>query len=109
MGPARARLMGLEHLVPSAFVYVSPQFEDSPIMNDTSMRFKSYLLALPFPSYSSKLYYKQASVTEGMLRRYATIATKPPSRLQARGKNPLGLDHVSQVAVVTINQSDNQL
>ncbi|KAH6612766.1 hypothetical protein C7974DRAFT_85051 [Boeremia exigua] len=27
-----------------------------------------------------------------MLRRYATIATKPPSRLQARGKKPLGLD-----------------
>ncbi|KAJ4987832.1 complex 1 protein [Stagonosporopsis vannaccii] len=27
-----------------------------------------------------------------MFRTYATIATKPPSRLQARGKNPLGLD-----------------
>ena len=32
---------------------------------------------------------------KGMLRRYATVASKPPSRLRARGKSPLGLDHVS--------------
>ncbi|KAF1845598.1 uncharacterized protein K460DRAFT_111440 [Cucurbitaria berberidis CBS 394.84] len=31
-----------------------------------------------------------------MLRRYATIASKPPSRLRARGKSPLGLDHFIQ-------------
>ncbi|KAH3904063.1 hypothetical protein HBI56_042460 [Parastagonospora nodorum] len=31
-----------------------------------------------------------------MLRRYATIATKPPSRLRARGKSPVGLDHFIQ-------------
>ncbi|OAL53404.1 hypothetical protein IQ07DRAFT_641795 [Pyrenochaeta sp. DS3sAY3a] len=31
-----------------------------------------------------------------MLRQYATIAPKPPSRLQARGKKPLGLDHFIQ-------------
>jgi hypothetical protein len=30
----------------------------------------------------------------GMLRRYATVASKPPSRLRARGKSPVGLDHV---------------
>jgi hypothetical protein len=29
-----------------------------------------------------------------MLRRYATVASKPPSRLRARGKTPVGLDHV---------------
>ncbi|OAL06462.1 hypothetical protein IQ06DRAFT_334 [Phaeosphaeriaceae sp. SRC1lsM3a] len=29
-----------------------------------------------------------------MLRRYATIASKPPSRLRERGKSPVGLDHV---------------
>ncbi|KAF2854482.1 hypothetical protein T440DRAFT_514392 [Plenodomus tracheiphilus IPT5] len=31
-----------------------------------------------------------------MLRRYATIANKPPSRLKARGKTPVGLDHFIQ-------------
>ncbi|KAF2134096.1 hypothetical protein P153DRAFT_104626 [Dothidotthia symphoricarpi CBS 119687] len=31
-----------------------------------------------------------------MLRRYATIASKPPSRLRARGKSPVGLDHFIQ-------------
>ncbi|KAI8936082.1 hypothetical protein NX059_007581 [Plenodomus lindquistii] len=31
-----------------------------------------------------------------MLRRYATIASKPPSRLRARGKAPVGLDHFIQ-------------
>ena len=30
-----------------------------------------------------------------MLRRYATIASKPPSRLRARGKTAVGLDHAS--------------
>ena len=29
-----------------------------------------------------------------MLRAYATVASKPPSRLRARGKAPVGLDHV---------------
>lgn len=31
-----------------------------------------------------------------MLRRYATIASKPPSRFRARGKSPIGLDHFIQ-------------
>lgn len=31
---------------------------------------------------------------EGMLRNYATVASKPFSRLRARGKSPVGLDHV---------------
>ncbi|KAH7391691.1 hypothetical protein BKA66DRAFT_568106 [Pyrenochaeta sp. MPI-SDFR-AT-0127] len=31
-----------------------------------------------------------------MLRKYATVASKPPSRLRARGKSPLGLDHFIQ-------------
>ncbi|RII10431.1 hypothetical protein CUC08_Gglean006421 [Alternaria sp. MG1] len=31
-----------------------------------------------------------------MLRRYATVASKPPSRLRARGKSPVGLDHFIQ-------------
>ncbi|KAH7401729.1 complex 1 protein [Phaeosphaeria sp. MPI-PUGE-AT-0046c] len=31
-----------------------------------------------------------------MLRRYATIAAKPPSRLRERGKSPVGLDHFIQ-------------
>ncbi|KAF1914841.1 hypothetical protein BDU57DRAFT_540714 [Ampelomyces quisqualis] len=31
-----------------------------------------------------------------MLRRYATVASKPLSRLRARGKSPLGLDHFIQ-------------
>ncbi|XPS79639.1 hypothetical protein M3J09_011615 [Ascochyta lentis] len=31
-----------------------------------------------------------------MLRRYATIAAKPASRLRTRGKSPLGLDHFIQ-------------
>jgi hypothetical protein len=30
-----------------------------------------------------------------MLRRYATVASRPPSRLGLRGKSPVGLDHVS--------------
>ncbi|RMZ73907.1 FMO1 Flavin-containing monooxygenase [Pyrenophora seminiperda CCB06] len=33
---------------------------------------------------------------EGMLRQYATVASKPPSRLRARGKKPVGLDHFIQ-------------
>jgi hypothetical protein len=32
--------------------------------------------------------------SRGMLRRYATIASRPASRLRARGKSPVGLDHV---------------
>ncbi|KAI4659819.1 uncharacterized protein J4E79_006355 [Alternaria viburni] len=31
-----------------------------------------------------------------MLRAYATVASKPPSRLRARGKAPVGLDHFIQ-------------
>jgi len=31
-----------------------------------------------------------------MLRRYATIASNQPSRLRARGKAPVGLDHFIQ-------------
>ena len=48
-------------------------------------------------------------VDEGMLRRYATIATKPPSRLQARGKNPLGLDRVSFAQSLVFNGSDHDI
>jgi hypothetical protein len=29
-----------------------------------------------------------------MLRQYATVASRPSSRLRARGKTPVGLDHV---------------
>ncbi|KAH6867129.1 hypothetical protein BKA58DRAFT_442119 [Alternaria rosae] len=34
--------------------------------------------------------------TAAMLRAYATAASKPPSRLRARGKTPVGLDHFIQ-------------
>ncbi|KAH7131879.1 hypothetical protein B0J11DRAFT_612073 [Dendryphion nanum] len=31
-----------------------------------------------------------------MIRRYATVATRAPSRLRTRGKNPISLDHFIQ-------------
>lgn len=34
-----------------------------------------------------------------MLRRYATVASKPLSRLGARGKSPVSLDHVRDICM----------
>jgi hypothetical protein len=48
---------------------------------------------------ASTVFFYFTSHIIGMLRRYATVASRPPSRLGARGKSPVSLDHVSSSSV----------
>lgn len=90
----------LRHREPSFDRYVSLNRQTEPhreLHRDSSRIVLSYIvLSLTCDSYLK-------DVDEGMLRRYATVATKPPSRLRARGKSPVALDHVSFVQIMKVD------